>query len=344
MLDASRAGLDRDGLLATVARLYYEEGLTQADIASQIHTSRSTVSRLLQEAREAGIVRIVIDHPWSVVPQLEEQLVQEFGLRKAIVLTAANRPYNEVLRGLGVLAAHYLESVLEQDMILGINWGTGVYSTVQALRPNKGLSVIAVQVVGTVGAEDRSVDGPELLGRLCSLYTARCRYLNAPLILQDISLRDGLLQEPSIRQTLSLARRADIMLMGVGSTVPERAALLRAGHIDREMLAELRSHGAVGDVCGHHFDIQGRVVETPLSGRVVGIELDALDGVAHLIAVAGGRKKAKAILGALRGKYLNVLVTDSEAAKMVLASRSRSRPSSELGESVKQELDVTEKL
>lgn len=311
--------VDHTELLAQVASLYYEENLTQDEIARRIGTSRSTISRLLREARANGVVEITIHYPWKRVSELERELTERFRLRLARVLAGQGRPYSEVLRGLGVLAARYLESVLQEDSILGISWGTAVHSTVQALRPARKLPITVVQMIGAVGTGDPLIDGPDLARLLANIYGGECRYLHAPLVVEDAHVQEMLLQEPRILDTLSLARRADVALVGIGSTVPEVSSLLRAGYLDLETLMRLRAQGAVGDVCARHYDAQGRLLNIELNQRIVGIELEALHGIQQVIGVAGGEAKAEAILGALRGGHVNVLVTDDVAARKVLA-------------------------
>ena len=274
--------VDHTELLAQVASLYYEENLTQGEIARRIGTSRSTISRLLREARANGVVEIIIHYPWKTVSELERELIERFHLRHARVLAGQGRPYQEILRGLGVLAARYLESVLQERSILGISWGTAVHSTVQALRPERKLPITVVQMIGAVGTGDPLIDGPDLARLLANIYGGECRYLHAPVLVEDLSVREALLQEPRIRETLSLARQADVALVGIGSTVPEVSSLLRAGYLEREALMQLRAQGAVGDVCARHYDARGRLLEIEFNQRIVGIELEALHSICLL--------------------------------------------------------------
>ena len=327
---------ERTERLAQVAHLYYEDNLNQDEIARRMGTSRSTVSRMLQDAREAGVVEIIVHYPWKTVPELEADLSARFGLRQASVLLGRGRPYEEILRGLGVLAARYIESNLVQGTppssppplrgkgrILGISWGEAVYSTVRALRPDRrlpaGLQLTVVQMVGAVGEGDPLIDGPDLARLLAGVYEGEYRYFHAPLIVEDARAREVLLQEPRIRETLRLARRADVALVGIGAPDPEVSSLLRAGYLDRGALAQLRTQGVVGDICARHYDAQGSVLDIALNRRIVGIELEGLHDVEQVIGVAGGETKAAAILGALRGSHVNVLVTDDVTARKVLA-------------------------
>jgi DNA-binding transcriptional regulator LsrR (DeoR family) len=311
--------VDRTELLAQVAHLYYEQNLNQDEIARRIGTSRSTISRMLQEARETGVVEITVHAPWKTVPELEKTLCTRFGLRQARVLLGRGRRPEEILRGLGALAARYVDSVIRQDSVLGISWGVAVHATVRALRPGRRLPITVVQMVGAVGEGDPLIDGPDLARLLADAYGGRYRYLHAPLLVEDGRAREALLGEPRIRETLALARRAGVALVGIGAPFPAVYSLLRAGYVDREALAGLRGQGVVGDICARHYDAQGRVLDVELNHRIVGIDLEALHEVGQVIGVAGGEAKATAILGALRGGHVDVLVTDDAVASRVLA-------------------------
>ena len=312
--------MDHTDLLARVAALYYEENLTQAEISRHIHTSRSTVSRLLREARETGIVEIKVHYPWRRLWEAEQALCRHFPLREAIVLDGDGMRYEEMLEGLGVLAAGYLESILSEGAILGISWGTGIHSMVQALRPVQRIPITVVQMVGAMGMGDPRIDGPELARLLANTFDGKYRYLHAPMVVDDAQVRQRLLQEPAIRETLSLVHGADVAVVGLGALVPEVSSWLRAGYCDLDGLYELRAQGAVGDICGHHCDCNGRVLDMELNHRIVGIELDVLQSVGYAIGVGGGEAKTEIVLSALRGGHVNVIVTDSSAARQVLAA------------------------
>lgn len=310
-------------LLAEVASLYYEVGCTQAEIAERIGTSRSTVSRLLDEARDKGVVEITVHYPWKTDLRLEGELTSGFGLSGARVLVARERSYEDILQGLGVLAARYLEGAVDQATILGISWGTAIRSTIQALQPKREFPITVVQMIGATGANDPGTDGPDLARALAELYEGQYHSLHAPLLVENPQVREVLLKERHIRRTLDLARRADIALVGVGTTEPALSSFLRAGYLSRDELRELREQGAVGDICGWHYDIHGRVLQIPINGRLVGIRLEELNQVGTVVAVAAGEPKLKAIFGALEGQHLDVLVTDDATAEGVLAMRRR---------------------
>jgi DNA-binding transcriptional regulator LsrR (DeoR family) len=309
---------ERADFLAQVASMYYERNLTQEEIAAEIGGSRSTVSRLLNEARDIGVVEITIHHPWKTNPSLEHKLAAKHNLQQAVVLDGDGRTRSEILRGLGNLAARCVDPGLTDESILGISWGRAVHSTVQALKPIRRIPLTVVQMIGAVGMGDPLIDGPDLARLLAVVYGGEYRYLHAPLIVENQQVREAFHQELMIEETLELARRADTALVGVGSLNPDESSLKRAGYLDQADLAELSSQGAVGDICARHYDSNGGNLDIELNRRIVGIELDDLRNIDRVIAVAGGELKAEAIRGALRGGYVNVLVTDDLAAQKIL--------------------------
>ena len=311
--------MDNQELLARVASLYYDQELTQADVARRVGVSRSKISRLLKEAREEGIVEIVINYPWRTSNALENELKERFGIQHVSVLVGLGRAYDDVLRGLGNLAARYLESILKPDVILGISWGTAVYQTARALRPELRLAIKVVQMLGAVGASDPLIDGPDLARFLANLYGGEYHYLHVPLIVEDTAIAEGLMREMHVQQTLDLARKSDIALVGIGGIPPEVSSFLRAGFLTRSDLRQLADQGAAGDICGRLYDINGLALDVPVDKRIIGIGLDDLRHIRHVVGVAGGEEKAGAILGALRGKRVTALITDDLAAKRVLS-------------------------
>ena len=310
--------MDHRDLLARVASLYYDQELTQADVARRVGVSRSKISRLLKEARKEGIVEIVINYPWRTATSLEKEIQERFDIPHVSVLVSQGRGYEEILWGLGNLAARYLEGILEPDVSLGISWGTAIYQTARSLRPELRLSIKVVQMIGAVGSSDPLIDGPDLARFLANLYGGEYHYLHVPLIVDDANLVEGLMRESHVQQTLEMARHSDIALVGIGGVAPEVSSFLRAGFQTREELQRLEDQGAAGDICGRLYDIHGVKLNVPVDKRIIGIELDDLKQIKHVVGVAGGEKKAKAILGALRGKRVSALVTDDMAARQVL--------------------------
>lgn len=309
----------RDDLIAEVATLYYRSRLDQEKIARRIGVSRSTVSRMLSEALETGVVEIRIRRPLPLAEDLQRDLIREFGLRDALVLDTDGRS-DDTLPRVGRLAARYLDTTLGEGDVLAISWGTAVRAVADGLQPRVPRNVEVIQMLGGAGSRNIGVDGTELARRLAELLGGRCRYLNAPLVVDDEHVAAALLRQRSVRETLSAAANADLALVGIGALVPPVSSLLRAGHLTRRGITNVRRSGAVGDVCGHLFTADGLLVDAELARRMVTIDVAALRRIPRVVAVAVGAAKAEAILGALRSGLLNVLATDDAAAREVLTS------------------------
>ncbi|MFN3331144.1 MAG: sugar-binding transcriptional regulator [Caldilinea sp.] len=313
---------DRTELLVTVASLYYELGQNQQQIADRLETSRSSVSRMIKEARDLGIVEIRIHRPMNRAYALEQALIDRFGLSDAyVLLTTPEQRDEERLVGVGQLAASYLDRVLgllPAHACIGIAWGTGVHAAVSALGEDRNQQIDVVQILGSLGAANPLIDGPDLARLLAGKLGGRYFDLHAPALVEQPALRNLLLNEPSMREVLERARSVALAITGIGTVQEEAASFLRAGHLSPEALADLRRQGVVGETCGRFFDIHGRFEQFAINERVIGIDLPDLRQIPRVIAVARGLPKAMSILGALHGRYLTVLATDDETAQAVL--------------------------
>jgi DNA-binding transcriptional regulator LsrR (DeoR family) len=310
---------ERSIFLARIASLYYDQNKSQQDIAEEIGVSRSAVSRFLTEARDRGIVEIIVHYPWRTCPELEQKLIATFNLKTVKVLARENKSYEEMIQGLGILAARYLDSILHDGMIIGISWGTALYQMIRAMPVRDLPGIEVVQLIGATGAEAMPADGPALAQLLSNRLGGICRYLHAPLVVENEAGREILLQDRNIKETLARAGQADVALVGIGSPNSELYSLLRAGYVDEAETQRIRATGAVGDICAQHYSLTGQWLDIEINRRTIGIDLQTLSKIETVIGVAGSSRKGAAIFGALRGGYLDVLITDDQAAQKILA-------------------------
>jgi DNA-binding transcriptional regulator LsrR (DeoR family) len=313
-----RAAADRADLLADVAEMYYLENKNQNEIARVVGVTRSMVSRMLSEARERGIVEIHIRRQVQADHDLAARLVDCFGLRAAHVVRLPVEGDRRWLPRLGAFAAEAVQPLLGEPVIVGVAWGTAVSALVDAVKPGQRLPIKIVQLVGALGAHNNEYDGHALVSRLAEKTGGESFFLNAPFICPNAEMVESLLQTPSIQETARLNRAVQVLLAGVGSTAPEYSSFYLAGYLPLAELEQLRATGAVGDVCGLHFDGHGRACGEALTNRLVTIRRADLLAVPMRVGVAGGPGKVQSILGALRGGYINVLVTDDQTAAHVL--------------------------
>lgn len=306
-------------LMVEAATLYYEEDLTQAEIGARLATSRSTVSRLLRDARTQGIVQITIHHPWARNSQLEARLRSEFGLRDARVLRAGHKAHDQVLDGIGMLAARYLQETIRDGMVLGVSYGRSIAATIRHLTPARPLDLVVVQLLGALGSDNPLIEGANLARNLAAKYGAAYRYLYAPLMVEDPRTRDLIVQEPLVQDVLAVGRTADVALIGIGALGDEAPSMIYRGYLTAADVDRLRELGGVGNMCAQFFDDHGRELDTELNRRSISIGLEGLRRVGTVVAAAAGPRKAHAILGALRAGRVDVLISDDAAIDEVFA-------------------------
>ncbi len=300
----------RMALLARVASLYYDQDKTQQEISEITGIARPMISRMIAEARERNIVEIDVHYPWTW-RQMEEELIATFGLKSAKVMVSDNESYTDLLVGLGQLVAEYFNEIVRDNMVIGISWGSALQHMINALKPREMKGMVVIQLIGATGLENNLSDGPLLAQLLTDRLSATCHHLHSPLVVENKMVRDALLQERSIKETLVRAGEADIALVGIGTIDPDLYSLKIAGYITEEERRKMADAGVAGDICGQHYSAKGERLDIEINDRTVGIDLATLSKIDTVIAVAGDIRKGNAILGALRGKYIDVLVTDS---------------------------------
>jgi len=310
--------MDKEELLIEIATLYYYDGLTQREIAKRFGISRSNVSRLLTEARNRGIVEIKVKQKIQLDYNLQKEITSRFSLKDVRILKSLGLDYKEMLKKLGSITASYLKTILERVSIIGMSWGTAIYEVVNAFESEFYQNIEVIQMIGGIGAENPDIDGTELARRLAEKVGGRYRYLHAPLIVENADIKKAIMMEKNVKEALQKVKKADIAIIGIGSTDPTVSSLVRAGYLNKKELNELRKLGAVGDICARHFDINGNLCQIDLNERVIGINIEELKKINYVIGIAGGKVKASAILGVLRGSYINVLISDDQAISEVL--------------------------
>lgn len=306
------AQLDELRLIARIARMYYEWDMRQSEIAAQLGISQATVSRLLDRAKKEGVIRITVNVPKGVYTELEEGLIKKFGLRDAIVVDSLDDEEMLIQRDLGAAAAYYLESILHPQDIIGISsWSATLLALVDALHalPRKP-GVKVVQILGGVGNPAVEAHATRLTSRLAQLVSGEAVYLPVSGVVATEAARDVLLADNFAQPALRLFDQVTTAMVGIGAIDPS-PLLAQSGNIFApQELQLLRQQGAIGDILLRFFDHNGNLVETGLEKRVISMTLEQLRRVNRAIGVAGGSRKFAAILGALRGRWINILITD----------------------------------
>src|SRR3954454_12706806 len=307
--------------MVKVARLYHEHGIRQPEIARRLHISQARVSRLLKQAELDGIVRTTVVVPAGVQTALEEGLEERYELREAIVVELLDDSEAGITRDLGHATARYLEASLTGGDVVGISsWSSTLLAAVDAMRPlpPKTGAERALQLFGGVGNPGAEAHAARLTQRFADLTGARPTFLLAPGVATSVAARKALTSDRFVREALEGLADVTLALVGIGALEPS-SLLESSGNIFPELeLATLGDHGAVGDICLRFFDADGARVDSDVDRRVIGVTLEQLRGVDRCVGIAGGERKFEAIRGALRGQWVNVLITDHVTAARLL--------------------------
>ncbi len=307
---------DRLEMIAEIARYYYEKNLSQAEIGRIFDISHSTVSRMLNEALEEKIVEVIIHYPFKTLPSLGKALAEKFNIKAAYVLPGSDANYTELVENLGRYAAKLLADVLEDGKILGISLGMAVAATVRHVKITKPMHVRVVRLQGATENEIR--EGTDLAQVLAAQMGNDAMIIPSPWVMKSKEARDLILQERSVQEIIRMAEKADIGLVGIGSTVSSYSTILQNKLTTEDVLKDLEAAGAVGEICGKYFDKNGSILDVDFNDRTISIELEKLRDFETVIGVAGSVNKARAMIAAMRGGFVNILVTDSDAARRML--------------------------
>jgi DNA-binding transcriptional regulator LsrR (DeoR family) len=310
-------------LLYKIAKAYYDDGLTQQQIGAKLGLSRVRVSRLLRTARDEKIVQIFISPPQETNAELERQLEEVYGLKEALVVTCSAPERRTIIAELGMVAASNLTRGLQGNEVIALSWGTSVLSVVNALSPMDLPDIRVVQLLGGLGELEAQTHGAELAQRMAQALGARSRLLHAPGIVKDKAVRDALATDPQVSDTLALAERADIALLGIGVLEPKATLLSSGNTLTRSEVDALKAQGAIGDIALQFFNERGVRVDHPIYQRIIGMDLEKIRAIDRVIGVACGLEKIRAIRAALLGGLIDVLVTEARTAETLLARTQR---------------------
>ncbi len=304
----------RRDLLVEVAKLYYELDFSQAEIARKLDVSRSLVSHMLKLGREQGIVEIRINDDRSPVVRHQSRLRELYGLADVVVVQSGP-DIDQTRARVGKSAAALLEPLLKDAIRIGISWGTTLHGLVTNVHHHSLKGVEVVQLHGGLGSGNPDIDGFGLARELAERLSGSYRIIQAPIVVQSVELRDMLMREPRISETLKRGAETGIALFGIGSNLPQISSLVRTGALTGEESRQLVEDGDVGTVCGLHIGADGAVSTGRLNQRLVGLTFEALLRIPVRIGLAAGAEKAVAVRGALRGGFVTALVVDEEIAE-----------------------------
>lgn len=297
----------RDHLMVQVARMAWQQDKTQTEIANETGLNRWQVSRLLQEARDQGIVRIEIIPRTHRLPDLETRLIAAFGLRDAVIV-----PTHAGGDGVAQAAGQYLAG-LRTTGTVGVSWGRTMARVAQALPQNWAEDVTVVQINGTVAPRPQASGHNDVAETFARKGNGRFIPLPVPAVVGAKATREVLEQDRIVADVLTLARQAQVLCFGFGY-LNDDSALVHSGNVLPDEVTRLLDAGAVGDLLGRFIDAQGQIADPALNDRTIGLQLDELGQRDRAIGVTWGTQKHAITLAALRAGLVNTLITDEATA------------------------------
>ena len=301
-------------LIAEICRMHYLDNLSQNEISFNLRISKSAVSRLLKEGRDKGIVTFHIKDYEDRLSSLEDKLEQSFKLKEAVVVSDEEITSEESMKKkVAKAAAILLQRRIREDDTITVSWGTTLAEVAKALNPSSHLSIDIVPLLGGIDITGRNIHSNEIARRASEAFKGKYYVLNAPVFVSNLKTKEIFEKEKSIKTVINKAKLADIAVVGIGSP-KQSSTMIKRGYFSFREFTRLNDKGVVGDICTNFYDTRGNILNLSLHNKMIGLGLKELNHIPIVIGVACGEDKKEAILGALRGGYVNIIVTNKRVA------------------------------
>lgn len=314
---------DERQLLIEVSVKYFLEGLTQSQIAKALFLSRPKVSRLLKKAKETGIVSININYTSDQTEYIRDELTKRFNINNVRMVKTQNN-YSDTLVEIGKYAADVMSNVMFDGMTIGISWGHSVRNTVSQMKKLSYEDVKIVELFGAISYDMGESDILSIGTNLSNKIGAKFYPIPAPIFVQNPEAREALVSSPIIKNSLEMIKTCDLILTGLGAVETEIPQTLWDIYVEDETKERILRKGGVGFLCAHFFDQNGAFLDLNINKNIIGIQSETI-GKQKMIVVAGGERKSKAILGALRANRIDTLISDEDALMKVLELDDKTR-------------------
>ncbi|GAB3623525.1 sugar-binding domain-containing protein [Mariniluteicoccus endophyticus] len=310
----------RDVDLHRAATLYYVQDETMESIAHHLGVSRSSVSRLLKEARERGIVQISVGEPDRSADVVGRRLAERFGVRAHVVPVRDGTPELARVDKVCLTAARLVSEWVADDLVVGLAWGTTISSLVQHLVPRRTSGVTVVQMNGAVNPTSSGIPhAGAILSAAADAFGATAVHFPVPAFFDHTATKQAMWAERSVRRVLAVQRKIGLAVFGVGAlggTVPSH--VYASGYLSPTDVAELRRQRVVGDVCTVLLREDGSWDDIELNQRATGLNPAELQRVPRRVCVVAGEAKVPALVAALHAHVATDLVVDEATAHAVL--------------------------
>ncbi|QHS23438.1 sugar-binding transcriptional regulator [Virgibacillus sp. MSP4-1] len=299
-------------LIVKTAWKYYNEGLTQNEIAESLNLSRMKVIKYLEKAKTNNIIQFKINLNKLTNIDLQHKIKQKFSLKDVYIVPSSSQ---STATSLTIAAAQYIEDRITSDTMINIGYGEAVSKTLGHLNISTKYKVTFVSLSGGV-----KFYMPTAIDTASDYYTNpnyNHYIMPSPLLVSSDNLAEQMQNEKPIRKISEMIPHSHITVIGIGA-LNDRATLVKEGYLDKNDMEIIKSKGAVGDLLSQFYDINGNVLDLDLHKKLISTEIELLKSLNHVVGVAGGIEKKEAIAGALKGGYIDVLITDESVAQSLV--------------------------
>ncbi len=293
-----------------IAYYYYKRGMTQDEIAQKLNMSRPRVNRILNRCKELGIVKITIHGIHEEQYDLERNLEKLYELRDVRIVETNEE---DLYDALGILSGDYLAEVIRDNDIIGFSRGQAVSALVNHMQSIGQENVTVTQLLGGWNYDNIQTNVDDIVHRFSTKINAKASYLYAPVLVHNSKFKEALFEEPFFIDAYHIIKSCNIAVVGIGN-VKDKPYFMNTSLIDEHDYLNLQQSNIVGEICSHYFDENGSSIFNGLNKKVISVELEDYMNIPLRIGIAGGEGKLHAILGALRGGYINSLITDLKTA------------------------------
>lgn len=296
-----------DELISKIAWLYYIDKLKQQTIADKLGISRMRVVRMLDKAQQENIIQFKIRRDLQNKISIEQDLIKKYKLQDAMVVpTSTSYKIEDINTNVATAASMYLDARLDDINILNIGYGDTPIKTINKLTNLSDKVINFVTLTGGVSLY--------LLDQYTLMKNVNFYLIPAPLIASTNEMVQALQKEKSVIEIAKMNSNASYTIVGIGG-MNDEATIINNGIINKNEFNLLKMKGSVGDILSHFLDKDGNIISCELYENLISISMDEFKKLKNVIGVAAGKAKREAIRAALRGGYINILITDQETAE-----------------------------
>lgn len=298
-----------ESLMVKAAWYYYFENMTQQAIADRLSISRMRVIKLLEAARQTGVIQFRLRSDGVGMAQQSHDLIKKYHLKDVFLIPETDEDDAHPNESIARAGAMYIADRLGDNACINVGYGDTLSRTLNHLATMVQNPVTCVSLTGGVSNY--------LPNTRSNVFNARLYLMPAPLLASSPEMASAMRSETSVSEVIRMAQFSSFTLVGIGA-MHDSATVIKSGTLTQTDMLYLKMNNAVGDVLCHFLDRDGQLIHTPIEDRLISTSLEQLKQMNNVIGLAAGASKVDAIRAVLRGGYLDILITDEPTAALLL--------------------------